>query len=330
MIFFSCKQIQKNRKDNLYIYASHEYILPDSLLSPRDICILDSLIIVKEESNQYMYSVFRLPELEYMASFGEKGEGPKDLIFPERMRIINDTIFIYDRALCKLNLLYISPEGNVKYSYGYNNYRFAGLYNIIYLNDSLFVGFNYSNDTRISIIDNDSLYMASVCYPQDDLQISNIQKSLVYQGSMLKHPYKNKFVFASLYGRVLEIFQLNGDNKDMSIVASRYEMFPECEPCDATNRISANFTENNVTGFLAVSSSEKYIYLLYSGRTIKDKNKNFSNTIEVYDWNGDYVKTIKLNKELSSFCISSDETYVYGVSYDDKGGYLYSFNINMP
>lgn len=188
---------------------------------------------------------------------------------------------------------------------------------MIPVNDSLCVALSYGDKARYVVLKNDSLYSSSINYPDDGIAASNIKKSLVYQGLLLKHPSMNKFVFSSYYGKILEILELD-ENEDLNLIYSSYEIFPQYVPNENS---STEMLDENLTGFLTASVSNEYIYLLYSGMTKKDKNRNLSAKIEVYDWGGNMLRTILLDTLLSEFCVNIDNKILYGISMDEMDNY---------
>ena len=68
-------------------------------------------------------------------------------------------------------------------------------------------------------------------------------------------------------GAVLEIYEVQNDN----IIKKHglYYHLPEYEPERQGGAYGAKFTKDNKFGFLSVTTSSSYIYLLYSGRSAK-------------------------------------------------------------
>lgn len=77
--------------------------------------------------------------------------------------------------------------------------------------------------------------------------------------------------------------------------------------------------------------SDEYVFLLYSGKTVRDSRKNFSNQIEVYNWGGDLVKILMIDEDLSAFCVDSKNRMIYGVTYseEDEKALLLGYEIDF-
>lgn len=313
----SCEN-QKNDKNIVYLEKEAEYSLGSSFFIPRDICLLDSFLLIRDNGNSHFFSAFLKKDMEdIVATYGQRGVGPNEYIFPEIMRKKDNIIYVFDRALGRIGQIEIMQGKRDLNHFSYSeNTLLAGLNNLNIINDSTFVGLTYANKSRYVVLCGDSLYNQGINYPKDGCDASDAQKSLVYQGILLKHPLDNRFVFTSQYGKILEILQLK--NNELNLLFSRNEIYPQYKPIDNALEITANFTPNNITGCLCAVVSCKYIYILTSGKTIKDANKNFSNLIEVYDWEANYIKSIMTEDKLSSFCIDETEMMLYGITYDES------------
>jgi hypothetical protein len=55
--------------------------------------------------------------------------------------------------------------------------------------------------------------------------------------------------------------------------------------------------------------TEKFIYLLYSGKPRLESNT--ATYIYVYDWNGNPIEKINCKKEISAFVVSADDKDIY-------------------
>ena len=147
----------------------------------------------------------------------------------------------------------------------------------------------------------------------------------------MKHPLKDEFVYASLYGKIVEFYKLDRtENKIWSSVCKNF-IFPQYTPVEDNSEIESNFTVDNITGYIYACVSDEYVFLLYSGKTVRDSRKNFSNQIEVYNWGGDLVKILMIDEDLSAFCVDSKNRMIYGVTYseEDEKALLLGYEIDF-
>lgn len=317
-LIMSCGNKKKESENGIHIKANVSYIL-DNMFIPRDIAYRDSFFIIGDRGNNMIYSVFKQEPtaLELFDTFGEIGQGPGEFIFPESMRLMSGKIAVFDRSLIRLSEISFPPLDTMNIS-SIKNKSFAGLNNVLRVDDSLFVGLTYLNTARFMVLNDGILYPSGLEYPDDGIMAPMRQKALVYQGNLLKHPSKDEFVYASLYGKIVEFYKLDRVENKMYSSVSKNLIFPQYTPVEDRSEIESNFTVNNVTGYIYACVSDEYVFLLYSGKTVKDSRKNFSNQIEVYNWNGDLVKVLILDEDLSAFCVDSKNKMIYGVTYSEE------------
>src|SRR5690606_2836991 len=92
------------------------------------------------------------------------------------------------------------------------------------------------------------------------------------------------------------------------------------------NRSVMERTEKTRFAFVTGSVTNKYIYLLYSGKLNLVVNPNFGRIIYVYDWDGNPIKEIVLDRDIMSLTVSEDDKTLY--AYDPNTGFIMESNIN--
>lgn len=282
--------------------------------TPRDICIKDSIIFIKDYGSDtifYAYNIYENPA-KLLNSFGTKGEGPYEYMFPSPLRIIKNNICFFDRSLLKYQTIDLSNKNihsEKVSSLGFNN--------IIKINDSTYVGDGFFHDSRFKLLKKDSCSNLSIHYPNDNIECSSIQKSLAYQGNIIQQPNGYKFVYVSTYGGIIEIYQI--EENDINLLYNRNYHFPQYTPYDhSQNEVDANFKADNIKGGLSTYATDKFIYILYSGKTLSDPDHNYSNTVYVLDWNGNEVYKYVLDQNLSCICIDCNDQFLYGIYYNEN------------
>ena len=101
---------------------------------------------------------------------------------------------------------------------------------------------------------------------------------------------------------------------DIKSMADRHVIFDAEELAKGQNDI-ATLEPTNVTHFWGMSSKPEYFWMLYSGRTPVDvqrdnRNKNKYIFIEKYDWNGNPIKRYRLD-DWGYFCIDDTNQTIY-------------------
>ncbi|WP_291530363.1 BF3164 family lipoprotein [Bacteroides sp. UBA939] len=86
-----------------------------------------------------------------------------------------------------------------------------------------------------------------------------------------------------------------------------------------------SFERDNMFGFTGIDSDERFVYLLYSGKSIRDAGENALNCSDlfIYDWEGNPIEHFLLSKPLYGFSLCGN--LLYGLSrVDTPKVYVYS------
>lgn len=146
--------------------------------------------------------------------------------------------------------------------------------------------------------------------------LSDTLKSILYASNyMTLHPSGNRIACANIQYGCLDICTIE-ESKVQRINESHLTL-PNIKITKKSNKREWHpiaYSTDNIFGFCDITSSEKYIYALYSGRTYKSYKNNVDKgkIIFVFDWNGQHIETIHLDEE----CIS--------ISYDSNSENLYT------
>lgn len=155
----------------------------------------------------------------------------------------------------------------------------------------------------------------------NDISIRGLSSSIltkVLQGPCSLSSSKKKFFWFSAYGDVFEIYDYS-NIENINTVCSLVENLPNINSNGAL-RLKDKF------GVSCVASDDKYIYALYSGKTLEqcleDRSKAFySNKILVFDWDGNPCKVLHLDCEMFSIAYSKTYDKLYGLGLDDDLNY---------
>lgn len=87
------------------------------------------------------------------------------------------------------------------------------------------------------------------------------------------------------------------------------------------NNIYAKIDSKNSEGYVDAYTTEKYIYLLYSGRVSRNSDLEsiersiLSNHILVFTWDGEPVVEYETDVDLKNFCVSDSDDILYAIAY---------------
>jgi hypothetical protein len=251
-------------------------------------------------------------------SFGQTGEGPGRLLQGYDIIPINDKhIGIYD--LHKRTIFDFAIDSILKYTEhcepeilikGFPNLSLA----VDRLNDSIYVSMNMENGfKRFTLINKygENIISTGLLPSKKDENISDFAHLFAYYGKLTTNQNEQKVAICTHYAGIFQIYNCKTLTdiqllKEHSLFLADYE------------EKNGNFAPNSKTrwGYLAIDSNDKYVFALYSGlNQTENPDGTFlrSNIIHVFDWNGNPVCQLSLNRRIMNMCV--DDSNLYG--YDD-------------
>jgi hypothetical protein len=249
-----------------------------------------------------------------------KGRGPGEVIGPRAIGIRNNTVWLQDITLRKVFTIDKRKVTNASF----NEYPFENHYYMIDFKDSLhFFGVgNINSKYKIQEIDLISGRVINE-YGKIEQTSGDIPLQLfksVYQSFIFARPNGDKIVLPYRYIDAIEIF----DTKTGSSIAihgpEEYDVKYEALP----NGMSR--TDKTRFAFVNGTVTNEYIYLAYSGRTRKSSNSYDGNYVYVYDWDGNPIRKLTLDRYIQGLAVTKDNKILY--SFDVNTGYLIQAKIN--
>jgi hypothetical protein len=290
---------------------------------PLDILCPDSVIIIYDEKN-YL-NLFHLVDLEdpdRVLSFGRKGQGVNEFIMPSDFQIIDKkTISTFDfmkKNLYKINLS-IVRESNLEYDYSilvkdtlwgttkilptiYNSFVKLGFY------DDCMLRLNYGE------MQPEKLYGEYPYKDTDEEKIENRMRGMAYQGNIRLNPGRDKFVFAVNRADIIYFYKVLQED---IILTKYYELsYPMYLPNKDGESRSVSIAANNNRTFISISTSDDYVYTLYSGKNMQENGMKSleGDIIYVFDWEGNPIKKYNLNCPVTHICVNNDNSELYAFS----------------
>ena len=272
---------------------------------------LDSILIVKNLNNQDMLMVFSLPDFTFLKSLGRFGRGPGEFQFPSLVKDESgeSICFIYERTnnnlysltkdleIIELPVNLEKGDFNDKQLHGISSNQFFYVESIK-MGKAIF-GMDSEKDTLNTTL-------------LKNLAFSDKHKNwAAYIGDFGVNGKKNRAVFAYKYFKRLIFLDLeNGTSKTVF-----FDVPAETKKGDAVSMLDPS----NITHYWGMSSNDKYVYVLYSGRTPIDVSKELKKYIyvEKFDWDGNPINKYKLDN-WGYFCVNQEENTIYLASTSDE------------
>ncbi|WP_194972846.1 BF3164 family lipoprotein [Aquiflexum lacus] len=336
----------KNNKNPEEFFGFKEYqtvtgnrlAVSDNIQKAYELLVVGELLIVSNPNFQYHFTIIDLNEEKKVAEFGKMGYGPCELSFPASLQLTgngSNVVGVNNRnkfSYQEFNLSSVLSQNNkldtcINTTSNFNlNYH-----KLIKVQDSLFVGTG-SFEKRFAVSKTDeklpSEFFGEYPFSKDLAAFNHHILSIAYQGDILMRPSGGKFVSTSRSSFNFDIVRI-GLNGSLELEnATRF--WPPSFGGNSGSLISTGYfistmESDNKYGCLSTSVSDNFIYILYSGKTMKE-NAMYSNTILVYDWNGNPIKVLELDQQLNLISVSQNDDYLIG-SVDDGEANLYKYKL---
>lgn len=253
-----------------------------------------------------------------------KGGGPGESMGPMMIGVNANSFWVQDVILKKVFTIDKRKITNVTIPVCFKEYPYENQHYMVDFKDSLHyfgVG-SVNSEYKIQEVD---LISGKVVkeYGKIAETPGNISLPLfksAYQSLIFAKPTGDKVVLPYRFLDAIEIYNL----KTGSSVAIHG---PEAYDVDyrplGTQMIK---TEKTRIAFVHGTVTNEYIYLSYSGRKRYSSDYYYGNCIFVYDWGGNPVRKLILNRYIQGLAVSKDNKTLY--AFDVKTGFLIRAEIN--
>ncbi|MFV0505961.1 MAG: BF3164 family lipoprotein [Bacteroidales bacterium] len=290
---------------------------------PRTLQLLDSTLIIfnftkKIESFFYNYN---LKSNKLSKGYLKKGRGPNEAIGAACTGIVDDNLWVYDVTKKKIFTIDKSSAlyGNEKLFQSYpveDNF-----YQITLIGNSKFLASGKANSKyKIQEIDFSGKLQkefGEFKYIPKDVPTDAL-KDACHSFFYLK-PSGDKVAIPYLFTDIMEIYNIAQPSPNIAVQGPHMVNMD----FEVGKRGDYNFMKKNNEirkTFLSGAVTDKYIYLAYSGLSYAEReDMNYCKYVYVFDWDGNPIKKLNLNKRILGLAVSNDET-IY--SYDVDSGFI--------
>jgi hypothetical protein len=277
-------------------------------IKPQQLFVKGDFLITNNQRKDSVFMIFEIPSMKCVAAFGVKGNGPDEFGFPRIVESVEDSILFYiyemnNEKIYKVTLKHLYPEyyltlSKKSRSFDEKQIKFVD-------HKTAYYAATASKGKMIYYFNKDSL-------PQDksikDLAIPGIKGSwTTLIGDFGINTNRMRIAYAYKYFKRLRII-------DIQSMKERNIIFEAKNLEKGLNDI-ATLEPTNITHYWGMSPNDDYFWMLYSGRTPVDvqrdnRNKKKYIFVEKFDWNGNPVKRYKLD-DWGYFCVDEKRETLY-------------------
>lgn len=315
---------EKNEDIDLLVFNS---TVMDSLMSPDIFIAAGDYLIFSEPKLPYLLSSYNI-NTHAFKRFLRKGQGGDEAVNIQTLGRMNKDNSFYAHDVMSQSIFLFSIKDSL------NTMKKDSLppsYSICSLayDDNLAFYMVVGDSTRFAIRQNDILASFGEMPKVDGILPQVLSQSL--QGPSLISFENKKLVWFSVYGDVMEIYNYS-DPANISLVKSSVVKLPVYSK--SAERNSGVLALNTKLSVSSVTSDEKYIYALYNENLLKDAAKKGDDIfcckkILVFDWEGNPVKILNVDKQLRSITYRKEDRKLYCLGLNENlDPTIYYFSIN--
>jgi hypothetical protein len=297
---------------------------------PMSIHFVDSTLIifnVSHEIESFFYN-YSLKRDQLSEGYLKKGRGPSEAIGAFCSGISGNNLWAYDITLKKI-LMTDKTKAIAKNNPSFNTFPLKiDLYNIALIDSTRFL-VNGRVDSKYKIQEMDFSGKIIAEFGEFKHIPENIPLDAVKDAChsfFFQKPSGSKVAMSYLHTDVLEIYEIKKPYRskavqgplgfDLDFKVGTQGKFSYMEKTDETKK-----------AFIAGAVTDKYIYLVYSGLSHAEKaDWSYGKFVYVYDWNGNPIKKLNLDRRITGITVSKDDKTMY--SYDVDKGFLVEAKIN--
>ncbi|WP_111670828.1 BF3164 family lipoprotein [Algoriphagus litoralis] len=338
ILTFSCGQIESSRKDPILEFTATEALnssplqASDSLKRVEDMILFHEVLVVLDLEKDYLYKVIDVPSDRFLKKFGKRGEGPNEF---STLTNINHTSGnsnligineskkqVYKEYL--LDSIIFSIEDPSPYSVveGFDNSHLS----VAKIDSGKFIGYGFYKQPYTQIEGKQIVSdFGNFPFYEEFSHVSMQTLVMAYQPRFYKNPKEPLLLSSSPFSLNMELIRLNNLGK-AEIYRSLHYWPTEFEDESSGGSASATIKKENRFGNLSTTVSGRFIYVLYQDKPWEYEFPQKSNRILVYDWEGNAVKILNLDRELNYIAVHEDDQYIIGYVDDGKAN-LFKFDL---
>ena len=327
ILFTSCKvdnELNTIFKD-IKIVKCRQIELNEILGKPNQLNVVDNYLIFMDEIENKLLTFYDITKKQIVWRCFYEGQGPNDLLMPVRVDVDtkNKIISIFQRRngiYRAYNLTELLDNNTI--SIIEINFPFGTEYVKKYDNGYFASGF-FENGP-VAIHDKmGNLQNTINVYPDYLNVIKDVSNKYRIGQGPIDCLNDSIFVFASIFTGDIKFYNIH-DNYSLIPIES---YFLKTASSNFKNRVNNSphntpILETDIEHFTHIYTTNKYIYVLYSGESMKNKNNAKNSYVLKFDKKGKPIECYKTDYKLFQICVDENDTVLYGISISENLDYI--------
>lgn len=290
--------------------------------------VLDSVLVVYDEFLGQKCTLFDLEDSTNWFRFGTIGQGPNELTNPsviisydQGLQVFDQfsgAIYNYDVKALRVNrdttlLCYFKGDKG--------NFKDVFYSKLVGAADSLLFGAGVIDGKfQYNLFDmqGNSYHKAIEIYNAQDQFFNKYQKLLSNQGCLVKRNNCDQFVFALKNSSNIDFIRIN--NKKIEVSNAYHERNPQMVPKQQGEHNFSIPAAESPIGYISLTGGDSCVYALHTTNLYKSA-RYCSSEVRVYDWEGNPIKILALDREAYHISVDSSDNKLYAAVKDEDGGW---------
>jgi hypothetical protein len=277
----------------------------------------DSMLLINDFQGDSLIHLYNTRNGQLIRKLIPKGRGPNELISPLEIHFHGKNLFVLARQTHLAYWLCSDSLNNGRIDL-IKQFQAPSEVNHLYsLTDSIYIASGFFHK-RYAIINSSGQKVSEFgdypSYWDSELKFPINVRAMFHQTRFEKHPTVSKYVSYSPH--TIEIYDYSSNIFHPELVKSMPMGNYRYSYIDDGSILTAKSDDNTERGIATVTCSSKYIYIVYNPNT--NSSQKLENQIRIIDWEGNPVKIINTDIQISCLTICDN----------DASGYLIARNPN--
>jgi len=317
VVVFSCNNGCNNFKTDPTLVKLK--IIDTTFFQPSQLTLLNNSLLFLDNDEEFLIHLYNPSTKKRLFDGYHVGRGPNEILGSSSVQVTQqDTFWIHDFVLQLFHKFSLDGDSILLL----DKIKFKNL-RILYPNfmsDTTLIAINTLESAKGWVIQIDSKgdYLGSlVSFPVNKPDYPDNILTESYQAKLLVKPGGEKFVLACRYSDLFSIY----DNKGVlvSTYRTKYPFDPIMKVTTVGQDLVMGQDDDTMIGFTDISVSKNYIFTVFSGKSRKEPNPTFSNSILQFNWDGKLVNSFMTDLPILNICWSENANTLYMIAL--KNGY---------
>ena len=267
--------------------------------------------------------VFDLETLERLGSYGGRGDGPGEFKDPEQIVPVaggsSDEVWILDgvhQRLTRLSLDEVEAGSVVSPETSQMDGPNAG--SLVRAPDGRWFSGGWITGGRVARYRADRSYDRTILGFPPGAEAPGMTLLQAYESRVVVNPAGGRLAAGTLLGGLLEILDYDGTPVTQAAVP---DPFPPVwrQGRSRGGRAVMSLGPEARYGFTDLVATEGYLYGLFSGGSVDGPDTPWATReVQVYTWDGAYVKTVHLARAAEAMTVDPSDTWLYASGPDPE------------